>query len=141
MTDNQGDWICGQPMIHCRQHRGQMTSTSMLQNEKTAITVMEVLIDSFYLLCEKRKINDKLQKLFLQGFVRAYVLTSAIILGSNDASQRAYKFLCTQKNAGQILRTCTWLIWKITPIFHFIGKGLFKFRHTYIVQQLKKILW
>jgi hypothetical protein len=140
-TDNQGDWICGQPMIHCRRHRGQMTSTSMLQKEKTAVVTTEVLINSFHVLCEKRKISDQLQKLFLRGFVRAYVLTGAIIVGSSNASQLAYQFLCTQKNAGRMLRACTWSIWKMTPILHFIGKGLFKFRHTFIVQQLKRLLW
>jgi hypothetical protein len=140
-TNNNGDWICGQPMIHCRRHRSQMTNTSMLQKEKTSITVTEVLIGSFYALCEKRKISDQLQKLFLQGFVRAYMCTNAITYGSRNASQLAYKFINTQKNAGLILRLSTWSIWKTTPILHLIGKGLFKFRHTFIVQQLKKLLW
>jgi hypothetical protein len=82
--------------------------------------------------------TPKIRELFLNGILKVTIQFAAIY-GNAKGSKITYDLFqkeATNFTNAKKLRMKAWLIWKTTPILHFFGKIMFKYRNISFIRNL-----
>jgi glycosyltransferase involved in cell wall biosynthesis len=126
------------PMNHIRRHQNSISC----QVKNSDIHFISILINAYSLYQKNNKMTLQNKIMFMQGFLNMNI-HYAIKTYNRNIAWNSYQFIrkhCCDIRQQWKFRYLAYLTWLFVPILYIIGKTIVRYRHTYLIIVLRKLL-